>query len=311
MGRLALSLCAAAAGLLAGGLFLPSPLTPVTGTAAATRLGGDLAFASTRILVKPPLCPEGAPQLKASSAMVVDQMDGRVLYTREPDAVRPIASITKLMTAVVVLDARLPLDEPITIEAADVDTLKHSRSRLREGTTLPRSEMLHLALMSSENRAAAALGRTFPGGSEAFVEAMNRKARTLRMTNTRFDDPTGLSCENVSTAADLVKLVRYGYRHEKIREYTTTAEAAVTVSGSGRILHFGNSNALVGDKDWRIGLSKTGYIHEAGPCLVMQAHIADRPFIIVLLDAPGKLSRLADARRIRRWLESAPAGGVG
>lgn len=310
MRRLSFSLSVAAAGLLGGGLFAPVAFAP-SQVADASRLAADIVLASRHVLVKPPLHPEGKPALRASSAMVVDQMDGRVLYTRDADAVRPIASITKLMTALVVLDAGLPMDELITIFPVDMDTLKYSRSRLREGTALPRSEMLRVALMASENRAAAALGRTYPGGTAAFVEAMNRKAAALRMKSTHFADPTGLSCENVSTAADLVKLVRYGYRSAPIREYTTTPQATVAVPGSRRILHFGNSNALVGDTNWRIGLSKTGYIQEAGPCLVMQAQIAERPFIIVLLDAPGKLSRLADARRIRRWLESAPEGVLG
>jgi D-alanyl-D-alanine endopeptidase (penicillin-binding protein 7) len=237
----------------------------------------------------------------------MDHDAGQVLYTKNADAVRPIASITKLMTAMVIIDAGLPLDERIRIDAADVDLLKHSRSRLRQGTTLARRDLLKLALISSENRAAAALARSYPGGTEAFVERMNAVAAELGMKSSRFADATGLSSENVSTAWDLARLVDASCRNQLIREFTTTARCTVdTVEGKGGLREFCNTNPLVSDPHWQIGLSKTGYIGEAGPCLVMEARIAERPYVIVILDAQGKHSRVADARRIRHWLESAP-----
>jgi len=246
---------------------------------------------------------DAVPELKSAAALVVDLDDGRMLYAKNTQSVAPIASITKLMTAMVVLDANLPLDETIYVDSADLDFVKHTNSRLGVGTGLPRRDMLRLALMSSENRAAASLGRAYPGGGEAFVAAMNRKAVELGMWNTRFVDPTGLSSENVSTAGDLVKMVRGAYQYPLIREFTTTpAHEVETVAG--RSLQFRNSNGLVKNSAWEIGLSKTGYISEAGRCLVMQATIAARPVIIVLLDSWGKNTRIGDANRIKKWMET-------
>ena len=242
--------------------------------------------------------------LRADAALVVDQESGRILFAKNPDLVRPIASITKLMTALVVLEAGQPLTEKLTVDEADRDTLRFTRSRLQTGATLTRAELLRLALMSSENRAAAALARNYPGGTGACVAAMNRRAAALGMTDTRFADPTGLSSENVSTARDLAKLVHDGYHHDPIPEFTTTESYTVSWGSRGRQRQFHNTNALVCDPTWSIGLSKTGYISEAGPCLVMQAWIAGRPYIITLLDAVGKYTRTADARRVRRWLET-------
>jgi serine-type D-Ala-D-Ala endopeptidase (penicillin-binding protein 7) len=245
----------------------------------------------------------GALALKSGAALVVDQNDGRSLYSKNTQSRLPIASITKLMTAMVVLDAALPLDETIRIDAADFDALKHTNSRLGMGTALSRGEMLRLALMSSENRAAAALGRTYTGGLDAFVAAMNRKAVELGMWSSRFVDPTGLSSENVSTAEDLAKMVAGAYGYPLIREFTTTPDYGVETQ-TGRSLLYRNTNGLIKSSTWEIGLSKTGYISEAGRCLVMQATIAARAVIIVLLDSSGKQTRIGDANRIKKWMES-------
>ena len=259
------------------------------------------AAAGTRRPAEP--AANGTPKLKSSAALVVDLDDGRTIYGKNTQNKTPIASITKLMTSMVVLDANLPPDETIYIDAADYDSIKHTGSRLGMGTGLPRRDMLRLALMSSENRAAASLSRAYPGGSAAFVAAMNRKAVELGMFNTHFVDSTGLSSENVSTAEDLVKMVKGAYEYPLIREFTTTgAHEVETVAG--RSMQFRNSNGLVRNSTWEIGLSKTGYISEAGRCLVMQAKIAARPVIIVLLDSWGKNTRIGDANRIKKWLES-------
>jgi len=199
---------------------------------------------------------------------------------------------------------KLPMDEKITVEPSDVDTLRNSSSRLAVGSELPRSEMLRLALMSSENRAAAALARSYPGSTSAFVGAMNRKAIELGMLSSHFVDSTGLHSENVSTPEDLVKMVKAGTQYDIIREFTTTASAEVDIPGRRHSLEFRNTNALVRKGDWNIGLSKTGFINEAGRCLVMQVTIASRPIIIVLLDSVGKYTRIADAQRIKRWVET-------
>lgn len=245
----------------------------------------------------------GELRLASSAALVIDQEDGHTVYSKRADAISPIASITKLMTAMVVLDAQLPMDEQISVENADVDTLRNSGSRLAVGATLSRSEMLRLALMSSENRAAAALARAYPGGTPAFVSAMNRKAAQLGMQSSHFVDSTGLRSENVSTPEDLAKMVSAGTRYDLIREYSTTASSDVEIPGYRHSLAFRNTNALVRNKEWDINLSKTGYISEAGRCLVMQATIASRPMIIILLDSVGKYTRIADAQRIKRWVE--------
>ncbi|NIO39797.1 MAG: D-alanyl-D-alanine endopeptidase [Burkholderiales bacterium] len=243
--------------------------------------------------------------IKSGLALVVDQDTGEVLYSKNTQEVAPIASITKLMTAIVIIDSGLPLLEPITVQRADVDRYKGSRSKLVVGTALMRAEALKLALMASENRAAAALARTYPGGAKAFVDAMNAKAFELGMLNTRFVDATGLRPENVSTARDLALLVAAAHSYPLIRDYTTAPSFAIeSRSKRGhRILRFVNSNRLVRSSRWDIGLSKTGYISEAGRCLVMQSRIAERSLIIVLLDSWGKLTRIGDANRIRRWLE--------
>ncbi|MDD5240261.1 MAG: D-alanyl-D-alanine endopeptidase [Sulfuricella sp.] len=242
--------------------------------------------------------------LRSSSAMVVDQKTGRALFGKNADVRTPIASITKLMTAMVVLDAQLPLDEKIAISPEDRDSLKGTHSRLRVGTTLSRHLALQLALMSSENRAASALAHAYPGGFPAFVAAMNRKADSLNMKHTRFVDSTGLNSDNASTAQDLVKMVNAAYNYPLIRDITTTGSYDVAMRGKSQRMQFKNTNLLVRNKTWDIGLSKTGFINEAGHCLVMQASIANQPMIIVLLDSWGKQSRIGDAQRIKKWMES-------
>lgn len=238
--------------------------------------------------------------LKSSVALVVDQDTGKVLFSKNPQAVLPIASITKLMTALVVTEAELPLDEVLTVTQDDVDVEKHTSSRLRVGTRLTRGEMMHLALMSSENRAAHALGRSYPGGLPAFISAMNHKAQTLGMEGTRYVDPTGLSSRNQSNARDLAVLVEAAYEYDLIRALSTSPEHYVAVGP--RELRYRNSNRLVSSPQWSIGLQKTGYIAEAAGCLVMQAELAGRKFIMVLLDSAGHYSRIADAERLRHWL---------
>lgn len=250
----------------------------------------------------------GAPDplaLKSSAALVIDQDTNEVLFSKNDKTVLPIASLTKLMTGLVVSEARLPMDEVITISQADVDTEKGSRSRLRVGTVLTRGELLHLALMSSENRAAHALGRSYPGGLPVFVGLMNAKARLIGMNDTNYEEPTGLSSRNQSSARDLVKLVNVAYGDPVLRELTTSHEHQVAVGR--RTLQYRNTNRLVKNPLWDIGLQKTGYIAEAGQCLVMQAKVAGRKLIMVFLDSAGRLSRIGDAERVRRWVESAPA----
>lgn len=240
--------------------------------------------------------------LKSSVALVVDQDTHEVLLSKNVQAVLPIASLTKLMTGVVVSEAKLPLDENIIITQDDVDTEKGSSSRLAVGSTLSRGEMLHLALMSSENRAAHALGRTFPGGLSAFVALMNAKAKMLGMADTSYVEPTGLSSKNQSSARDLAILVGAAHTDPMLRELTTSPGYQVEVGR--RTLQYNNTNRLVKNPAWDIGLQKTGYISEAGQCLVMQAKVAGRKLIMVFLDSAGKLSRIGDAERVRRWVES-------
>jgi len=246
---------------------------------------------------------EGNPLLHSAAFMIADQATGSVILEKRSDAVLPIASITKLMTAMVVLDARLSLEEVLTISADDVDTLRGSSSHVPVGTDLSREDMLRLALMSSENRAAAALARNYPGGLPAFVAAMNRKAQSLGLRETHFSDSTGLNSANVSSARDLVKMVSAASRYPLIREFSTTANYVVSLNGRQR--QFNNTNALVSSPDWQIGVSKTGFINESGKCLVMQAWLLNKPMIIVLLDSFGRFTRVADAQRVKRWLESA------
>ncbi|HLP30178.1 MAG TPA: serine hydrolase [Geothrix sp.] len=240
--------------------------------------------------------------LKSASALVLDQSTGQTLLEKQAGAVVPIASLTKLMTAMVLLDAHLDPLETITITSEDKDTLRHSRSRLPVGTRLPREQALLLALLASENRAAHALGRTFPGGLTAFVQAMNAKAQQLGLTGTRFEDPTGLSSGNVATARDLARIMDAAYHYPEIRDFST--RPATTIQAGRRSIQFPNTNALVRSPRWDIGLSKTGYIEEAGRCLVMQAMLANRPVLIILLDSWGKYSRLGDANRIKQWMEA-------
>jgi len=242
------------------------------------------------------------PTLRSAAALVIDAETGEVLHAKNADAVVPIASITKLMTAMVTIDAGLPLDEGITITADDAQAAKAKRrARLPVGARLTRAELLQLALMASENVAAVALGRAYPGGMDAFVAAMNAKAFELEMTGSRFVETTGLSSENVSTAEDLARLVRAAKEYPLIAEYSTTPSAEYTVRG--RRVAFANTNGLVRGHTWEIGLSKTGFINAAGRCLVMQATVATRSLIIVLLDSWGKYTRIGDANRIRQWLE--------
>ncbi|SFC37342.1 murein-DD-endopeptidase. Serine peptidase. MEROPS family S11 [Polaromonas sp. OV174] len=242
--------------------------------------------------------------LKSSVALVIDQDTREVLFSKNDHAVLPIASLTKLMTGVIISGAKLPMDEMITVAQDDVDTEKGSRSRLRVGTTLSRGELLHLALMSSENRAAHALGRTYPGGLATFVNLMNAKAKMLGMNDTSYVEPTGLSSRNQSSAQDLATLVNAAHGDPMLRELTTSTGYQVEVGK--HMLQYNNTNRLVKNPDWDIGLQKTGYISEAGQCLVMQTKIAGRKLIMVFLDSAGKLSRLGDAERVRRWVESNP-----
>lgn len=280
----------------------PPPLRALSAVTAETLQGNEL-------------------DLRSSAALVVDQKTGVPLYAKNIDVPTSIASITKLMTAMVTLDAELPLDEEIEVNGEDVDRLKGTGSRLAMGTRLTREELLHLALIASENRAASALSRVYPGGRTAFVAAMNRKARELGMNDSHFVDGTGLNSGNRSTATDLVKMVDAAYRYPLVREISRTGSYDISVPGvqvvkvreNGRLrkvtravqrhVAFNNTNSLTRSEDWEIGVSKTGYINEAGHCLVMQTRIAEQRVIIVLLDSVGKWGRIGDAQRIRKWLE--------
>lgn len=243
-------------------------------------------------------------ELKSSVALVIDQDTSEVLFSKNDHAVLPIASLTKLMTGLILSESRLPMNEMITISQEDVDTEKGSSSRLKVGAELTRGELLHLALMSSENRAAHALGRSYPGGLQVFVGLMNAKARLIGMNDTRYVEPTGLSSNNQSSARDLVKLVNVAYGNPMMRELSTSPGYQVAVGN--RVLQYNNTNRLVKNPSWDIGLQKTGYITEAGQCLVMQAKVAGRKLIMVFLDSAGKLSRIGDAERVRHWVESTP-----
>jgi serine-type D-Ala-D-Ala endopeptidase (penicillin-binding protein 7) len=242
-------------------------------------------------------------KLKSTNVLVVDQVNKRVLYAKKEEQVVPIASITKLMTALVVLEAKLSLDERVVIGREDYDRVKRQPSRLGAGTSMSRGDLLKIMLMASENRAAAALARAYPGGTSAFVAAMNQKALELGMSETRFVDSSGLSDDNVSTARDLAWMVDAAYREPLIREYTTLRSHTVEIN-KGRKMTFANSNQMVRYAHWDIGLSKTGYLDAAGRCLVMQANIGTTPVIIVLLHSWGKFTRIGDANRIKSWIES-------
>lgn len=245
--------------------------------------------------------------LNSSVALVVDQTTNEILLGKNDTAVLPIASLTKLMTGLLVAEANLPMDEVITIDSDDVDRLKNSGSRMTVGSRLTRAEALHLALMSSENRAAHALARTYPGGIQAFVRRMNSRAAELGMSDTRYVDPTGLSSDNRSSARDLALLVSAAYQRPMLRDLSTSP--AYEVARGSRVLQYRNSNRLINNANWDIGLQKTGYIREAGRCLVMQVSVAGRQLIMVLLDAAGPAARTGDAERLRRWAESALFSG--
>ena len=286
--------------------------------AQAGRVSRTAIVAKRRVVARAPVIPakpsfgevaglhsgHDALDLKSSVALVIDQETREVLFSKNELAVLPIASLTKLMTGMVLSEARLPMDDMVMISQADVDTEKGSRSRLKVGTELSRGELLHLALMSSENRAAHALARTFPGGLPTFVKLMNTKAQTLGMRDTVYTDPTGLSSTNLSSARDLALLVNVAHGNALLRELSTSPGYQVAVGN--RTLQFNNTNRLVKNPSWDIGLQKTGYISEAGQCLVMQTKVAGRKLIMVFLDSAGKLSRLGDAERVRRWIEAAP-----
>ncbi len=242
--------------------------------------------------------------VKSHAALVFNAQNEHVIYDKNADKVMPIASITKLMTAIVTLDTRLAPNEIITIESADVDKLKYTTSRLPVGSKLSRHELLKLSLMSSENRAAAALGRTYPGGTQAFVNAMNIKAKQMGMLNSRFVEPTGLSSNNVASARDLAKLVAASNRYTVIREFSTASQHSVSPGNKRGQLQYVNSNSLVRSQNWTIDVSKTGYLNEAGRCLVMHAKISGQPVVIVLLNSWGKNTRIGDANRVRKWIES-------
>ncbi len=245
----------------------------------------------------------GALMLASTKALVINQNTNEVIYAKNTNTPTPIASVTKLMTAMVLLDAGLNLEEEVVISDSDVDYLKGTSSRFTLGTQLTRNELLHLALIASENRAASALASTYPGGRAKFVRDMNLKAYSLGMLNTHYSDSTGLDSSNVSTAEDLAKLVKAAYSYDLIREITTTASYDVLLPNRHAMTTFKNTNILVRNGDWDIGLSKTGFINEAGRCLVMQAKLAGEPVIIVLLDSEGKYTRIGDANRVRKWVE--------
>ncbi|MGH8841252.1 MAG: D-alanyl-D-alanine endopeptidase [Advenella sp.] len=240
--------------------------------------------------------------VRSQVAYVVDLTDNRILYSKNADVIRPIASISKLMTALIITTANLNMNEQIIITADDIDRVKKSSSRLSVGTILTRSELLHLALMSSENRAAHALGRTYPGGMDAFVREMNAKARQLGMTRTRFVEPTGLSPQNVASPRDLVRLMQAVHQQPLIREYTTSDKYQI-VTSNGREQRYRNTNRLIRNSNWNIHISKTGYIREAGDCLVMMTEMDNRPVAVVLLNADGGLTRFADAVRVRHMVQ--------
>ncbi len=275
-------------------------LLDVQGAAGSSKSSKSITAHKKHSSVKAMRTPKN-PVLRSASVLVKDQQTGEVLIQKQTEAILPIASITKLMTAMVVLDAGIDLSESIIIEPTDVDTLLYSPSRLPVGTRLSRKNALLLALMASENRAANALGRTYPGGLEAFVLEMNAKAKSLGLSNTHFKDTAGLSSGNTSSARDLARMVDAAYNYPLVREFTTREEA--TIFSGRRTLEFHNTNRLVQNPRWQIGLSKTGFTNEAGRCLVMQASVARRHLLIVLLDSQGRLTRIGDANRIRHWME--------
>ena len=241
-------------------------------------------------------------KLHSHVALLFDERDNEVIFQRNAKQVMPVASLSKLMTAMVILDARLPMDEVITISKADKDRIRYSKSRFRKGMKFRRDDLLLIALVASENRAALALARTYPGGSTQFVKAMNHKAHELGLVKTHFSDAAGLANDNVSTANELLQIVKAASTYAEIREFTTQTRESITDLNTGREVKFGNTNRLVKLDSWPITLSKTGFTHDAGNCLVMQTEINERPVIIVLLDSWGKLSKYGDSNRIKKWL---------
>jgi D-alanyl-D-alanine endopeptidase (penicillin-binding protein 7) len=290
-----------AAALLIGAL----PIATVVAEAAKPR-AAQVGNTRAAKVTKADFTKDGAPNVLSSGVLVFDPASGQTLFSKNADQVTPIASITKLMTAMVVLDAKLTLEEPIELTNEDIDLLKNTKSRLPIGAHFRRDDLLRLALMASDNRAASALGRNYPGGIAAFVAAMNAKALSLGLTQTHYVDSSGLSPANVSSPQDLAKLVAAAAKYPLIKEYSTTGAVNVTLPDGKRKINFVNTNQLVRNSDWQIGLSKTGYINEAGKCLVMQAMIANQPIVIVLLDSWGRLTRIGDANRIKKWLEKNP-----
>jgi D-alanyl-D-alanine endopeptidase (penicillin-binding protein 7) len=276
------------------------------GTVPFVALAADKAPKRAAKVSNADFTKDGEPNIHSSGALVFDPNTGQTLFAKNADQVTPIASITKLMTAMVVLDAKLPMEEAIELTTEDIDLLKNTRSRLPIGAHFRRDDLLRLALMASDNRAASALGRNYPGGIAAFVPAMNAKALALGLTQTHYVDSSGLSPANVSSPQDLARLVAAAAKYPLIKEYSTTGEVNVTLPNSTRKISFVNTNTLVRNSDWEIGLSKTGYINEAGKCLVMQAQIGNQPVVIVLLDSWGRLTRVGDANRIKKWLERNP-----
>lgn len=308
---LALGLAASAQAIAATGSSKSKAALATSKSAKSAKTVAPVARAKARTAPRPSFGQMAGLQhtqdeleLKSNVALVIDQDTNEVLVSKNNLAVLPIASLTKLMTGLIVTEAALPMGEPITISQEDVDTEKGSRSRLKVGTVLSRSELLHLALMSSENRAAHALGRSFPGGLAQFVRLMNEKAAAIGMRDTRYVEPTGLSSRNQSSAHDLAMLVRAAHEQPMLREMSTSPGQSVDIGT--RTLRFNNTNRLVSNPNWEIGLQKTGYISEAGRCLVMQVKVAGRQLIMVFLDSAGRLSRLGDAERVRRWVEAMP-----
>jgi len=279
--------------------------TAMYGSVQVAKLGSDSLARKTAVTMKWRVLNPKKLKLKSASALVVDSY-GNDVYAKDPDRTRPIASITKLMTAMVTLDAKLPLGQKITISKADRDRIRGTGSRLKYGASLSRKEMITLALMSSENRAAAALGRTYPGGQQAFIRAMNKKAKSLGMRDSHFAGPVGLKSGNVASARDLVTMVRAALKYPLIRKASTTRKMSVYPYKGRGPLRYGNTNRLLKSKNWEIRLSKTGYIQEAGRVLTMQAEIAHQPLVIVLLNSYGKLTPTGDSNRIRKWIE----GGI-
>jgi serine-type D-Ala-D-Ala endopeptidase (penicillin-binding protein 7) len=263
-------------------------------------------FLTLLLLFSSAACMAAAPDVRSRSVLVLDRADGKVLFSRGADQPVPIASITKLMTALVVLDARQPMDERLKVTSEDRIHGRGAASRIPVGAVLSRSDLMRLALMSSENRAAHVLGRNYPGGENAFIGAMNAKAVQLGMTRSRFVDAAGLSSSNVASAHDVGRLVMAASQYPQIREYSTAERHAVTLGR--RQVEFRNTDSLVRDSGWDVAVQKTGYINEAGKCLALQARILGRDVVIVLLNSWGKYTRVADARRIRKWMESTPVG---